>query len=55
MVLSIEERVFLIEYVFLEGGRYSDLVQKQFVEKFPEAAVPHRIAVYRDGPRTLNP
>jgi hypothetical protein len=27
MVLSIEERVFLVEYVFREGDIYTDLVQ----------------------------
>jgi hypothetical protein len=47
MVLLIEERVFLVEYVFREGGRYSELVQEQFAEKFPEAPVPHRNAVRR--------
>jgi hypothetical protein len=31
MVLSIEERVFLVEYVFREGNRYTDLVQEQSV------------------------
>jgi hypothetical protein len=36
MVLSIEERVFLVEYFFQEGSRYIDLVQEQFAEKFPE-------------------
>jgi hypothetical protein len=36
MVLSIEERVFLVEYVFREGNRYADLVQEQFAEKFPD-------------------
>jgi hypothetical protein len=30
MVLSIEERVFLVEYVFREDNRYTDLVQEQF-------------------------
>jgi hypothetical protein len=47
MVLSIEERVFLVEYVFREGNRYTYLVQEQFAEKFPETAVPHRNAVRR--------
>jgi hypothetical protein len=47
MVLSIEEHVFLVEYVFLEGNTYSDLVQEQFAEKFPETPVPHRNAVRR--------
>jgi hypothetical protein len=41
MVLSIEERVFLVEYVFQEGNRYTHLVQEQFAEKFPETPVPH--------------
>jgi transposase len=47
MFLSIEERVFLVEYVFREGNRYTDLVQEQFAEKFPETPVPHRNAVRR--------
>jgi hypothetical protein len=47
MVLSIEEHVFLVEYVFREGDRYTDLVQEQFAEKFPETPVPHRDAVCR--------
>jgi hypothetical protein len=47
MVLSIEERVFLVEYVFREGKRYTDLVQEQFAAKFPLTPVPHRNAVRR--------
>jgi hypothetical protein len=46
-VLSIEERVFLVEYVFREGNRYTDLVQEQFAEKFPETSLPHRNAFRR--------
>jgi hypothetical protein len=46
MVLSIEEHVFLVELVFQEGNRYTDLVQEQFVEKFPETLVPHHGAGY---------
>jgi hypothetical protein len=42
MVLSIEERVFLVEHVFREGNRYTDLVQEQFAEKFPVTPGPHR-------------
>jgi transposase len=45
MVLSIEERVFLVEYVFREGNRYTNLVQDQFAKKFPDIPVPHRNAV----------
>jgi hypothetical protein len=47
VVLSIEERVFLVEYIFQEGNRYTDLVPEQFVEKLPETPVPHRNAVRR--------
>jgi hypothetical protein len=47
MFLSIEERVFLVEYVFREGKRHTDLVQEQFTENFPETPVPHRNAVRR--------
>jgi hypothetical protein len=47
MVLSIEEHFFLVEYVFREGKRYTDLVQEQFAEKFPETPVPHCNAVCR--------
>jgi hypothetical protein len=35
VVLSIEERVFHVEYIFKEGNRYTDLVLGQFAEKFP--------------------
>jgi hypothetical protein len=31
MVLSIEERIFLVEYIFREDNRYTDLVQEAFV------------------------
>jgi hypothetical protein len=47
VVISMEERVFIVEYVFREGDRYTDLVQEQFAEKFPETPVPHRNAVRR--------
>jgi hypothetical protein len=43
----MEERVFLVEYIFQEGDRYTDLVQEQFAEKFPETPAPHRSAVCR--------
>jgi hypothetical protein len=47
MVLSIEERVFLVEHVFREGNRYTGLVQEQFAEKFPGTPVTHRNAIRR--------
>jgi hypothetical protein len=36
MVLSIEERVFLVEWDFREGNRYTDLLREQFAEKVPQ-------------------
>jgi hypothetical protein len=47
VVLSIEERVFHVEYIFQEGYRYTDLVLGHFAEKFPETPVPHRSATCR--------
>jgi hypothetical protein len=48
MFLSIEERVFLVEYVSRrQYTRYTNLVQEQFAEKFPETPVPHPNAVRR--------
>jgi len=47
VVLSIEERVFLVDHVLQEGDGYSDLVLEQFAEKFLETPVPHRNAVCR--------
>jgi len=47
MVRSIEERVFLVEYIVQEGDRYTDLVQEQFAEKFPETPIPHHNAGHR--------
>jgi hypothetical protein len=53
MVLSIEERVFLVAHVFRKGNRYTDLV--------PDLTPPDfylwgalKFAAYRDPPRTLN-
>jgi hypothetical protein len=31
-----------VEYFLRQSNRYTDLVQEQFVEKFPEAPVAHR-------------
>jgi hypothetical protein len=46
-VLLVEVRVFLVEYVFREGNRYTDLVQLQFAEKFPGTSVTNRNAFRR--------
>jgi hypothetical protein len=55
MVLSIEERVFLVEYIFREGIRYTDLMQELDLtppEFYLWGAV--KSAVNRDRPRPLN-
>ena len=54
VVLSTEERIFLVEYVFQEGNRYTDLVQEKFAEKFPETPVPHRAAIRRHIEKYVN-
>jgi transposase len=41
MFLSVEEHAFLVEHAFREGNIYTDLVQEQFAEKFPETPVHH--------------
>jgi transposase len=46
VVLSIEERVSIVEYVFGEGNRYTDLVQ-QFAKNSQKHPVPYRNAVRR--------
>lgn len=45
MVLTTEERVWLIKHLFREGGRYTDAVRQRFAEKFPDKPVPHRNTV----------
>ena len=34
MVLTTEERVWLVEHVFREGGKYTDVVRQRFAENF---------------------
>ena len=45
MVLSTEERIFLIEHVFRANGEYTKAVKEKFAKKFPGTALPHRNAV----------
>ena len=45
MVLTTEERVWLVEHIFREGDRYTDVVQQWFTEIFPDKPVPHCNAV----------
>jgi hypothetical protein len=39
VVLLVDERVFVVEYVFREGNRHTGLMKEQFAEKFPETPV----------------
>ena len=42
MVLSIEERIFLVEHVFRANGEYTEAVKQKFLERFPTTEIPHR-------------
>ena len=42
MLLTTEERIFLVEFVFREGDKYTVRVQERFKEQFPHTKVPHR-------------
>ena len=46
MVLTTEERVWLVEYIFQEDDIYTDVVRQRFTEKFSYKPVPHRNAVH---------
>jgi hypothetical protein len=45
IVLSVEQRTFLVEHVFRCGGEYAQDVPQQFQAQFPETKVPHHNAV----------
>ena len=45
MVLSIEERIFLVEHVFRANGEYTEAVKQEFLERFPTIELPHRNTV----------
>ena len=45
MVLTSEERVWLVKHVFQEGDRYTAVVRQRFAEKFPDKPVSHHNAV----------
>jgi transposase len=45
MVLSVEERTFLVECLFRCGGEYTQDVQQRFLAHFAETKVPHCNAV----------
>ena len=37
MVISIEECIFIVKYVFCEDGNYTDKMKDQFSNKIPQA------------------
>ena len=41
MVLTTEECVWLVEHVFRERDKYTDVVQQRFTRKFSDKPVPH--------------
>jgi transposase len=45
MVLSVEERTFLVEHVFRCGGEYTQDVHQRFQAQLPETKVPHHNVV----------
>ena len=47
MVLSIEERVFLVENVLRSNDEYTEEVKQKFTNQFPNQTLPHRNAVRR--------
>lgn len=45
MVLTVEQRVFLVEHVFRNNGRYTTEVQELYSQRFPGEDMPHRNGV----------
>ena len=67
MVLTLQERIFIVENVLRKGGKYTKEVQELFQEKFGAERLPHRNCVsallhkfketgsVRDKPKTGRP
>ena len=45
MVLTLQEKIFIVENVFRKGGKYTKEVQELFQEKFGAERLPHRNCV----------
>ncbi|CAI9721085.1 Macrophage migration inhibitory factor-like [Octopus vulgaris] len=45
MVLTLQERIFIVENVFRDGGKYTKEVQESFQENFGAERLPHRNCV----------
>ena len=46
MVLTLQERIFVVENVLRKGGKFTKEVQKLFQEKFSTERLPHRNCVF---------
>ena len=46
MVLSIEERIFLVGHIFRENGEYTKAVKQEFLERFSTTELYHRTTVH---------
>ena len=44
-MLTIQERVYLVEHVFLAGDKFTENVKRKFREHFPNSVRPHRDTV----------
>jgi chromosome condensin MukBEF MukE localization factor len=67
VVLTIDERVFLVGHVLRNGDKYTENVQQKLAQRFPDAQVAHRNAVrslvnkfretgsVQDAPRSSRP
>ena len=45
MVLTLQERIFIVENVLRDGGKFTKEVQESFQEKFGAERLPHRNCV----------
>ena len=46
MVLSTEERIFLVELVFRANDEYTEAVKQEFLERFPTTELPHTNTIH---------
>ena len=41
-MLTIQQSVYLVEYAFLVGDKFTENVKRKFRERFPNSVCPHR-------------
>ena len=44
-MLTIQERVYLVEHIFLACDKFTENVKRKFRERFPNSVCPHRDTV----------